>query len=173
MATHPAIGFFESRGFDPRRWHPIFDNPAFVRATARDRYWAAKRIVAFDERELRAAIAQGKYREGSAERLFQVLWERRQAVARAYLSEVAPLDHFRVEGGRLCWDDLWIDAGLDGEGSAAYRANGRELEERCAGVGRGGGYRIVKLAARRQGERRFGPEVKVHLIDQRIVGVER
>jgi hypothetical protein len=173
VATYPAIGFFESDGFDPRRWHPIFDNPAFVRATARDRYWAAKRIIAFDERELRVAIAQGKYRAGSAERLFQVLWERRQAVARAYLSEVAPLDHFRVAGGRLCWDDLWIDAGLDGEGSAAYRADGHELRERCVRVDGGGGYRVVELAARRHGARRFGPEVKVHLIDQRIVGVER
>jgi hypothetical protein len=172
VATHPAIGFFDGIGFDPQRWHPIFDNPAFVRATARDRYWAAKQIVAIDARELRAAIAQGRYRADTAERLFQVLWQRRDAIARTYLSKVAALDHLRIAGGRLCWDDLWIAAGLDGEGSAKYRADGREQAERCVSVD-GKGYRIVTLAAKRQGESRFGPELRVHLVDRRIVGVER
>jgi hypothetical protein len=25
----------------------------------------------------------------------------------------APLDNFTIAGSRLCWDDLWIDGGLD------------------------------------------------------------
>src|SRR6185369_12968858 len=32
------LGFFEAKNFDPRRWSPILDNPAFVRQTRRDRY---------------------------------------------------------------------------------------------------------------------------------------
>jgi hypothetical protein len=176
VARHPAIGYFESEGFDPRRWHPVFDNPAFVRATARDRYWAAKQIVAIDEHELRAAIAEGRYRPESAERLFQVLWARRQIIARAYLGDVAALDRFAVRDGRLCWDDLWIEAGLDGAGSATYRYDRRQTNARCIEVD-GHGYRVVRLAAKRHG--RWGAEVKVHLIIDRrgarprIVGVER
>lgn len=171
IAVYPELGFFDAEHFDPHNWHPIFDNPAFERATRRDRYWGAKRVLQIGAGELREAIAAGKYRHVAAERLFDVLWRRRQAVARAYMQDVSPLDNFVVQGRRLCWDDLWIDAGLDRPGSALYRAGTQEQLERCTDVG--GGYQIVTLSARRPGKSRFGPSVKVHLIDRRIVGIER
>jgi len=174
LAEYPELGWFDDEGFEPRRWHPIFDNPAFVRATARDRYWGAKRILAIGEPELRAAIAEGRYRPAAAQRLFEVLWRRREKILRAYLGDGPPLDWFRVEDGALCWDDLWIVAGLDGEGSAEYAVDGVPLARgapRCAAVGRG--YQIVKLRVRRGGERHFSREVRVHMLDRRIVGVER
>lgn len=171
VATYPEIGWFDGEGFEPRKWHPIFDNPAFERATARDRYWGAKRVVQIGEAELRAAIAEGHYRPAAAQYLFSTLWRRRAAIARAYFADVAPLDYFRVERGQLCWDDLWIDAGLDDEGSAVYITDGRATRDRCASVG--GGYRVVTVRARRPGQRHASPTVKVHLIDRRIVGIER
>ncbi len=174
LALYPEIGWFDDASFDPRQWHPIFDNPAFARATARDRYWAAKRIVQIGERELRVAIGEGHYRPAAAERLYQVLWKRREKIARAYFAEVAPLDYFRVENDKLCWDDLWIDAHLADEGSAEYDADGATIPPfapRCAPVG--GGYRIVGLRVRRAGERHFSRPVRVHLVDRRIVGIER
>jgi hypothetical protein len=171
IAVYPEIGWFDGDAFEPQKWHPVFDNPAFERATARDRYWGAKRVVQIGESELRAAIAEGHYGQAAALQLFETLWKRRQAIARAYFTDVAPLDYFRVERGELCWDDLWIDAGLGDEQSAAYDADGQVRVSRCAPVGRG--YRVVSLRVRRAGERRFGPAVRVHLIDRRIVGVER
>jgi hypothetical protein len=173
LAEYPELGFFDGI-FDPRSWHPIFDNPAFARATARDRYWGAKQVLRFDERELRVAIAEGHYRPAAAERLLTILWQRREAIARAYFGDLAPLDYFRVDGAELCWDDLWILAGLDDEQSARYRVDDRVLSPaspRCVLVGEG--YRVVTLAARRRGQARFGPSVRVHLVDRRIVGIER
>ena len=79
-----------------------------------------------------------------------------------------------MENGALCWDDLWIAAGLGGEHSADYQADGVVVprdQPRCVAVG--GGYRVVALRVRRNGERRFSGAVRVHLIDRRIVGVER
>src|SRR5207253_10975798 len=117
---------------------------------------------------------EGRYRPPAAERLFQVLWKRREKILRAYFRELPPLDYFRVENGALCWDDLWIEAGLAGERSADYSANGALVARdapRCATVGRG--YRVIALRVRRNGERSFSREVRVHLIDRRIVGVER
>ena len=174
VARYPELGFFDADGFDPRGWHPIFDNAAFQRATARDRYWGAKRVVQIGPSELRAAIAAGRYRPAAAERLFQILSARRLAIARAYLGGLPPLDYFRVERDRLCWDDLWLAAGLGGAGAATYEADGRVLPAGaapCTPVGRG--YRIVTLRVRRPGARRFGRPVRVHLIDRRIVGVAR
>ena len=174
LALYPELGWYDDADFEPRRWHPIFDNPAFERATARDRYWGAKRILSLGEPELRAAIAEGRYRPAAAQRLFDVLWSRREKILRAYLADAPPLDYFRVERGALCWDDLWITAGLADDHSADYEANGAFIardQPRCVAVG--GGYRVVALRVKRSGERRFSREVRVHLIDRRIVGVER
>jgi hypothetical protein len=175
LALYPEVGWFDDAGFDPRHWHPIFDNPAFERATRRDHYWGAKRIVQIGEAELRAAIAEGRYREAAAKRLFDVLWSRRQAIAHAYFSEVAPLDYFRVENGQLCWDDLWVVAGLGRDGEAEYEADRRMIPRdgpRCTPIG-GDEYRVISLRVRRSGDRHFSPTVRVHLTQRRIVGVQR
>ncbi len=61
-------------------------------------------------------------------RLFVVavlLWQRLAAIARAYLSDVAALDYFRVEAGALCWDDLSVEAGLGDASGQRYRADGK------------------------------------------------
>jgi hypothetical protein len=174
LAQYPELGWFDDESFEPRKWHPIFDNPAFERATARDHYWGAKRVLQLDEAAVRAAIAEGHYRAAAADRLFEILWTRREKTLRAYLDEGPALDYFRVENGALCWDDLWIAAGFGGERAAAYEADGAVLADgapRCVSVAPG--YRVVSLSVRRSGERHFSRAVRVHLIDRRIVGVER
>jgi hypothetical protein len=175
VALYPELGWYDDETFDPRHWHAIFDNSAFVRATARDHYWGAKRLVTLDEPQLRAAIAEGRYPPAAADRLFTILTRRREKILRAYFSDVPPLDWFRVEKGALFWDDLWIVGGLGSDGSADYSANGVVIPRgaaRCVAVP-GGGYRVVSLRVRRGGDRHFSREVRVHLIDRRIVGVER
>jgi hypothetical protein len=161
LQTYPELGYFDDAHFDPRRWHPILDNPAFVRMTMRDRYWGAKRVVAFNAEELRAAVALGHYPPATTERLFHILWSRRDKIARAYLAETAPLDYFRFETGRLCYDDLWLAAGLEGE------ARARDVT-RCIAADTSPGYHVVALA--RDGR---GPRVKVHYIGDHVVGIER
>jgi hypothetical protein len=174
----PELGVFEAAKFDPRAWRPMLENAAFARQTARDRYWGAKRVAAFSDDELRAAIVAGRYRPGAAERLFQLLAQRRDKIARAYFADVTPLDHFRLDGERLCFDDLWVEARLGG--AAEYRASVPASLPvdggRCVTLPGGRGYRIVALAVRRAGERRFGKPVRVHIINDerpRIIGVER
>jgi hypothetical protein len=161
LRKYPELGFFDDAGFDPANWHPVLDNPAFVRQTARDRYWGAKRIVAFSETEIRAAAALGHYAAQTEERLVEILLRRRERIARAFLSEVAPLDYFRLEGGRLCFEDLWIRAGLDGA---------RASTARCIDVTVERGDHVVELFAR-------GHIVRVHFVaDGRaahVIGIER
>jgi hypothetical protein len=175
----PEFGFFDAAHFQPRRWRPIADNPAFVRQTRRDRYWGAKQVVAFTADEVRAAVAAGQYRPAAAEHLFQMLWKRRESIARDYFSETSPLDRFRLEGDRLCFEDLWITAGLGTTAEYQARESGttRAVDARCVALPFSDGYRIVTLRARRPGDRRFGREVQVHFRDhggvRHILGIER
>jgi hypothetical protein len=181
IAAWPELGFFDAEHFEPRAWHPVLDNPAFVLETARDRYWGMKRLLAFTPEELRAAIAAGRYRPEAAARLYDVLVARRERMARAFLGDVAALDRFRFDGDRLCFDDVWIEAGLGGERATEYQLSGDGVRAappaRCAVLDAREGYRVVALAVRRPGERRFSAPVRVHVMEEggrrRILGVER
>lgn len=188
VREYPEFGGFDAEHFEPRKWRPIADVPPFVRQTERDRYWGAKRVAAFSPDELHGAIAAARYRPAAAEYLFDVLWRRRDAVARDGFSRLAPLDHFAVDGGRLCFTDWWVRAGLGGGEATDYRAeeNGQTVDVHRGSDGAGGacvalprrsGYRVIELGAMRPGERHFAKPVAVHLVagdgGVRIVGVVR
>src|SRR5262249_42223350 len=140
LVEWPQFGYYEAEHFNPRHWHPVADNPAFERQTARDRYWGAKQVVAFNEHEVRAAIRAGKLDPVAAEHLFQVLWKRRERIARTYFSEVSPLDPFSLKGDPLCFEDLWVTAGLGDDAGTRYdaeerdgkQANRLEVNQGCA-----------------------------------------
>jgi hypothetical protein len=176
----PALGGFDAAHFAPRRWRAALTNPAFARQTARDRYWGAKRIVAFSPDELRAAISTGRYQADVATRLFEVLWERRRRIADAYLRELASLDYFRVEGQRLCFDDLFYVAGLSGESHYAARELDRAPlsivwrgSTGCVAPPTGDGYHVLTFVVRRG--RGSAKRLRVHLIEshgaRHVVGV--
>lgn len=185
---YPEFGGYASEHFEPRKWRPIADVPAFVRMTERDRYWGTKRVAAFSPEELHGAIASARYRPEAANYLFGVLSRRRDMIARDGFSRVAPLDYFRLEGDRLCFTDWWVRAGLGGGAATDYRAreDGAIVDVHRGSAGDGAacvsiphktGYRVVELAALRPGERHFGATVAVHLIAHdghaRILGVVR
>ena len=116
-----------------------------------------------------------------------MLWKRRQRIARAFFADVAPLDHFRLRGERICFEDLWLTAGLGGEAGTDYAAReptsrygaplAVDAATRCVSLPWASGYRIVELRVRRPGDRRYGPAVQVHLVERQglrhVLGVER
>jgi hypothetical protein len=185
VEQYPELGGFSGEHFELRKWSPIIDVPPFVRQTARDRYWGAKRVAAFSAEELRGAIAAARYRPAAAEYLFEALWQRRERIARDAFSAVSPLDHFHRSPAELCFTDWWVRAGLGGGGDTIYRAvEGGVIVDvqhgsdgagaACVTIPRRGGYRVIELAALRPGRHRFGPRVSVHLSARgRIVGVVR
>jgi hypothetical protein len=181
IARWPELGGFSAERFDPRGWSPLWSNPAFDRQTDRDRYWGVKRIIAFSKAELRAAISAGRYRREVEDRLYEVLEARRIRLAQTYLSPVAALDHFHFDGNRLCFDDIWILAGLGGADQTRYAARERNVDLSvrggCAALPKRFGYRVIALSVKRPGARRFGPEVRAHFIEdergRHLVGIER
>lgn len=103
----PAIGRFAPGAFDPDSWKPNYPNVAFDLRLPDDTFWAAKRVMAFTDEDIRALVNTGQYSDPkAAEWIAGTLIWRRDAIGRAFFEKVLPLDDFRVRGGRLEFDDL-------------------------------------------------------------------
>ena len=120
---YPSIGRFEGERFDPTTWKPQTPVPAYVEMRADDAFWAARRVMAFSDELIRAAVHTGEYADAEAERhLATVLSQRRDAIGRAYLVAINPVvnPHLGTDGV-LTFDNAAVDAGF-ADPPAAYRA---------------------------------------------------
>ncbi|MCC6858551.1 MAG: hypothetical protein IT158_08325 [Bryobacterales bacterium] len=136
----PSVGRFEYRIFEPEKWKPEYPNPAFLNRLPDDTFWAAKRVMAFSDELIRAIVRTGEYSDPRAEDwVVRCLIERRNRVGRAYFKAVLPLDGFRVDDGRLLFDDLEVKYGFAESRSYDIRwrrmdnASGKMSELQAAG----------------------------------------
>jgi hypothetical protein len=98
----PAVGRFEYDIFDPMRWVGDYPNSAFRNENPEDRLWAARKINAFTDAEIRAIVAKGEYTDPkAAEWVARCLIERRNKIVNAFLKGTAGLDGFAVTDNRL------------------------------------------------------------------------
>jgi hypothetical protein len=82
----PAVGFVESKVFDPEMWRPDYPNPAFDERTERDIRWGARIVAGFTDRHIAAAVAAAQYSDPRAsDYLKRVLMERRDKLVRRWL----------------------------------------------------------------------------------------
>jgi hypothetical protein len=82
----PAVGFIESRQFDPSDWRPDYPNPAFDERTPRDARWGARILTGFTDAHIRAAVEAAKYSNPDAsDYLIHVLMERRDKLVDRWL----------------------------------------------------------------------------------------
>src|SRR5262249_13704876 len=89
---YPSIGLFEGARFDPTAWKPQTPVAAYVELRADDAFWAARRVMAFTDDLIRAAVHTGAYSDPAAEaHLAAVLIARRNAIGRAYLPAINPV----------------------------------------------------------------------------------
>ena len=104
---YKAVGRWESELFDPADWLQGYPNPAFVRMTARDAYWAAKIIMSFTPTDLRAIVETGEYsRPEDTEYFLRVLIERQIKCGRYGINGVNPLDGFRLTADAVAFENL-------------------------------------------------------------------
>jgi hypothetical protein len=121
---YPSIGKFEGDRFDPRAWRPQTPTTAYMEMRDDDAFWAARRVAAFTEPLIRAAVHTGAFSDAAAERyLGDVLIKRRDTIARIYLTAINPIVDPRLEAnGRLTIANAAFDAGV-ASGSATYHAD--------------------------------------------------
>lgn len=98
----PAAGRFEYEVFDPEHWVGDYPNTAFRNESPADRAWAARKIVAFTDDEIRAIVSTGLYTDPAAGNwVARCLIERRNKIVKAFLPGTAGLDRFEIRGDRL------------------------------------------------------------------------
>ena len=119
----PAIGRFEGAEFDPVTWKPRVPTAAFRHAQPDDLFWAARRVAAFSDPMIRALAATGAYSTPAAARhLANVLIQRRDRIAAAYLIAVSPLVDFSLSpDGRLSFVNAAVAARVATEPRGGYR----------------------------------------------------
>jgi hypothetical protein len=109
----PEVGHLEYKTFDPEEWRNNYPNPAFDQRTPADTYWAAKKVMAFRDDDIRAIVGAGQYSDPQAkEWVARCLIERRDRIGRAFLDDVLALDEFAVRESRLTFTDLEVKYGF-------------------------------------------------------------
>lgn len=108
-----SIGRFESSLFDPSTWQPNYPVAALANHLPDDDYWAARLLMAFTEEDIRTIVEAAQYSDPRAgDWIAQCLIERRDKIGRYYFERVLPLDHFRLEGIHLRFEDLAVSYGF-------------------------------------------------------------
>lgn len=103
----PAAGNFTAEAFDPLRWRPNYPNPAFQRMEAGDAFWAAEKVAAFTDDDIRAIVEEGQFTDPAVtEKLTAILAARRDAVVRAWTAATLPISNLRIEEGQLRFTNL-------------------------------------------------------------------
>jgi hypothetical protein len=112
-----AVGNFTAVAFDPLAWKPNYPNPAFVEMTPLDGYWGAKRVMAFRNEQIRAIVEEGRFQDPKVvDYITHVLESRRDAIGRAWSSQVLALERFRIVDDHLAFDDLAAQYGSSSPG---------------------------------------------------------
>jgi len=121
---YPSIGKFEGDRFDPRKWRPQIPTQAYVELRDDDAFWAARRVVAFTDELIRAAVRTGEFSDPVAEKyLADVLIKRRDKIASVYLTAVNPIVSVRLDANnRLTFENAAVAAGV-AKGAVTYRVS--------------------------------------------------
>jgi hypothetical protein len=121
---YPSTGKFEGDRFDPRKWRPQIPTPAYIEMRDDDAFWAARRVLAFTDDLIRAAVHTGEFSDPAAEKhLADVLIKRRDKIASVYLTAVNPIVSPRLDANnRLTFENAAGAAGV-AKGAVTYRAS--------------------------------------------------
>jgi hypothetical protein len=91
-----------------------------------DAFWAAKIVMSFTDRQIRAAVEMGGLTDKAAEDyLARTIIERRDKIGRHWFAQVNPLDRFSITGPagdrKLEFEDFELSAGLANAGETSYQ----------------------------------------------------
>lgn len=194
-----VLGYYDVERFDPDGWRNGYMNPAFERATERDRAWMARILARLGRDDIEAAVETGRFsRALYSGELARILMGRRDTILERYLTRLSPLADPVVEDGALCMADLMVTAGVREEEERRYEAMswrgwparadarlaiGRRDDRVCVALPSAPSsagaptYWIVDVVASTAGGERAFP-ARVHLYQlgprrYRVVGLER
>jgi hypothetical protein len=125
---YPSIGRFEGDRFDPRKWKPQTPTEAYMELRDDDAFWAARRVMAFSDDLIRAAVHTGQYSDGVAEgHLAAMLIKRRDTIGRTYLTAVNPIVNPSLDGTTLTFENAAVAARV-ADAPTEYRATWSQFD---------------------------------------------
>ena len=108
-----AVGNFTAEAFDPIKWKENYPNPAFRAMLPGDAYWAAKKVMAFTDDDIRAIVEQGQFTNPeTVDYVTKTLIARRDAVGRAWFQRAVPVEELRIENAELHFENLAVRYGF-------------------------------------------------------------
>jgi hypothetical protein len=120
---YPSVGKFEGKVFDPRKWRPQTPTTAYMELRDDDAFWAARRVAAFTDELIRAAVHTGQFSDGAAEKyLGDVLIQRREKIKSIYLTQVNPIVNPTLDAKGLTFENAAVAGGV-AKDPEAYRAS--------------------------------------------------
>jgi hypothetical protein len=120
---YPSVGKFEGVVFDPRTWRPQTPTTAYMELRDDDAFWAARRVAAFTDELIRAAVHTGQFSNEAAEKhLGDVLIQRRDKIKSIYLTQVNPIVNPTLDAKGLTFENAAVAAGV-AKGPETYRAS--------------------------------------------------
>jgi hypothetical protein len=122
--NHPEVGRFEGDEFEPEDWRARVPAAALQRARPDDTFWAALRVAAFSDDQIRAAVKTGAYTDPAAEKILSdTLIKRRDKIGRVYFQKINPLVRFVLDGsGALTFENAAVKAGFGDPPKGGYQA---------------------------------------------------
>ena len=123
--TVPELGNFSAEAFHPEEWKPRVPVASLTRVRADDELWAALRVMAFSEEQIRAAVKEGRFSNPQAEpQLTEILVKRRDIIGRTYTAKINPLTKFALDGsGVLTFENPAVRAKYTEAPKGGYTAS--------------------------------------------------
>ena len=119
---YPEVGKFEGKVFDPKKWRPQTPTLAYMEMRDDDAFWAARRVAAFTDDLIRAAVHTGEFKDPAAEKyLADALIQRRDKIKAVYLPAVNPIVDPVLDGKGLTFENAAVAGGV-AQGAVSYRA---------------------------------------------------
>ena len=96
-----------------RKWRPQTPTTAYMEMRDDDAFWAARRVAAFTDDMIRAAVHTGEFSDPEAEKyLADVLIERRDKIKSIYLTQVNPIVNPRLDAKGLTFENAAVAGGV-------------------------------------------------------------
>lgn len=123
-----SFGYFSAELFDPVEWKPNFPNPAYSFMQDEDAAWMARVLARVTPELVRAAVGAGHLSNAAEEDyLLTQLLRRRAIILRRYFELRSPLAEVKVEGRRICAQDIGRRSGaLLSPGYSAHHFRGAD-----------------------------------------------
>lgn len=134
--TGQVLAYYNVETFEPDKYRTSYQNPAFIRATERDKAWMTRIIARITPEILTAALDRAQIRNPLVRsELTRIVFARREKILRRWFHRLSPLTEPTLgeteHGMELCLEDLALATGIVARETRTYGGRGWRLTKRA------------------------------------------